>query len=78
MSKRTDLISSGTKRNRFRSENGGTSIEDNVRYSLPFGLLGRILPFGLLGRIVHSLLMVKRDVEAIFQYREQKMANFFR
>jgi ligand-binding SRPBCC domain-containing protein len=52
---------------RFRSENGGTWIEDHVRYSLPFGVLGGI---------VHSL-MVRRDVKAIFRYREQKIREIF-
>jgi ligand-binding SRPBCC domain-containing protein len=52
---------------RFRPENGGTWIEDHVRYSLPFGAVGGI---------VHSL-MVRRDVNAIFRYREQKIREIF-
>jgi uncharacterized protein len=52
---------------RFWPENEGTWIEDEVRYSLPYGVLGRIA-----GR-----LMVKRDVDAIFAYREQKIREIF-
>lgn len=52
---------------RFRPENGGTWIEDHVRYTLPFGFLGLV---------VHRL-MVRRDVEAIFRYREQKIRQIF-
>jgi ligand-binding SRPBCC domain-containing protein len=51
----------------FRPENGGTRIEDHVRYSLPFGLLGKIA----------HCLMVRRDVEAIFRYREQRIREIF-
>jgi ligand-binding SRPBCC domain-containing protein len=52
---------------RFRSENGGTWIEDTVRYALPFGPLGRM---------VHRL-MVARDVAAIFAYRARKVREIF-
>lgn len=44
---------------RFESINGGTRLIDNVRY---------ILPFGLLGRLAHSLL-VRPQLDTIFDYR---------
>lgn len=52
---------------RFWTENGGTWIEDTVRYSLPFGLLGQL---------VRSLL-VARDVAGIFDYRKGKIREVF-
>lgn len=50
---------------RFKSENGGTRIGDHVNYALPFGILGEI---------AHAL-MVKRDVESIFQFRQQRLTE---
>lgn len=47
----------------FTAENGGTRIGDRVDYALPFGILGQI---------VHSL-MVRRDVESIFQFRQHQL-----
>jgi hypothetical protein len=44
---------------RFESIEGGTRLVDEVRY---------ILPLGFLGRVAHSLL-VKRQLETIFDYR---------
>jgi ligand-binding SRPBCC domain-containing protein len=52
---------------RFKSENGGTSIEDHLRYSLPLGILCRI---------AHRIT-VRRDVETIFNYREQRIRELF-
>jgi len=52
---------------RFESYNGGTKIRDVVRYALPFGILGRI---------VHAI-KVRRDVEAIFQYRRRRIEELF-
>lgn len=49
----------------FVSENGGTKIGDHVDYSLPFGVLGEV---------AHAL-MVRRDVESIFQFRQQRLAE---
>ena len=43
---------------RFREENGVTTIEDEVRYAMPFGLLGRM---------IHPL--VRRQLTGIFDYR---------
>jgi ligand-binding SRPBCC domain-containing protein len=48
---------------RFRAVEGGTDMEDTVRYGLPFGLLGDV---------VHAL-QVRRDVEEIFRYREARI-----
>jgi ligand-binding SRPBCC domain-containing protein len=46
-------------RHRFEEEDNGTRMVDEVRYELPFGVLGNI---------VHRLI-VRRDVERIFNYR---------
>jgi ligand-binding SRPBCC domain-containing protein len=48
---------------RLTPENGGTRIRDEVTYALPLGVLGRI---------VHPLL-VRRDVEAIFDFRQHRL-----
>lgn len=52
---------------RFESARGGTKLTDVVRYALPMG------PFG---EIAHKL-WVKRDVERIFAYRQQKIEEMF-
>jgi len=49
----------------FVSENGGTRIGDHVDYALPFGILGQL---------VHTV-MVRRDVENIFKFRQQRLAE---
>ncbi len=49
----------------FRAVPGGTVVEDVVRYALPFGLLGRL---------VHWLL-VRRDLNNIFDYRAVRLAE---
>jgi ligand-binding SRPBCC domain-containing protein len=51
----------------FEAVDGGTRLGDEVRY---------LLPFGPLGSLVHGL-MVRRDVEAIFAYRNQVIGEFF-
>ena len=48
---------------RFTPENGGTRMRDQVDYALPFGILGHM---------VHTLI-VKRDVETIFRYRQKRL-----
>jgi ligand-binding SRPBCC domain-containing protein len=48
---------------RFREGEGGTWMEDIVRYALPFGPLGRVAHW----------LQVRRDVEGIFDYRAKKI-----
>jgi ligand-binding SRPBCC domain-containing protein len=45
----------------------GTLMTDRVSYALPFGLLGRLAHF----------LIVRRDLEAIFEYRGQRIAERF-
>ncbi len=52
---------------RFEPMNGGTQVRDTVRYSLPFGPLGRL---------VHAWV-VRSDLEAIFDYRAARMAELF-
>jgi ligand-binding SRPBCC domain-containing protein len=47
----------------FVEENGGTRIRDQVDYALPFGVIGEV---------VHTL-MVRRDVESIFAYRQKRL-----
>jgi ligand-binding SRPBCC domain-containing protein len=49
----------------FVAENDGTRISDDVEYALPFGFVGRL---------AHALL-VRTDVEKIFEYRQQKLAE---
>ncbi|MEZ5391480.1 MAG: SRPBCC family protein [Bryobacterales bacterium] len=49
---------------RFREEDGQTVAEDHVRYAVPGGAL------------VHNLF-VRRDVERIFAFRQQKMQELF-
>ena len=52
---------------RFEAERGGTRIHDEVRY---------LLPFGVLGRIVHRI-QVRKDVETIFAYRRAAVNSVF-
>jgi len=52
----------------FRTFGGGTRMRDVVRYRLPFGPLGRIV----------NALMVRRDVERIFDYRNRRIGEIFR
>lgn len=52
---------------RFRELEGGTLIEDVVRYALPFGAFGRLAHW----------LQVSRDLESIFEYRAKKVSEFF-
>ncbi len=51
----------------FSTVRGGTSMVDKVEYTLPFGVLGRL---------VHSL-QVRRDLAGIFDYREQRIRERF-
>ena len=52
---------------RFIEEGKCTRIVDEVLYDLPFGLIGRIAHW----------LMVRRDVEKIFTFRESKIRELF-
>lgn len=49
---------------RFQAVDGGTRMCDVVRYSLPFGVLGRM---------AHAWV-VKADLEKIFDYRARKVS----
>ncbi len=51
----------------FRESDGGTMMEDVVRYALPFGPLGRLAHWA----------QVRRDVEKIFDYRAVRIREFF-
>ncbi len=46
---------------------GGTRITDRVRYRVGFGFIGRLATW----------LLVRRDIERIFQYRKQVIAALF-
>lgn len=52
---------------RFWPENGGTALEDIVRYALPFGLFGQAAHWAL----------VSRDVANIFTFRQKKIQQLF-
>jgi len=51
----------------FEAHQGGTQMTDVVRYRLPLGIIGRG---------VHAV-SVRRDVERIFDYRFQRIAELF-
>lgn len=51
----------------FTEVEGGTKIEDHVRYAMPFGLLGSV---------VHAVY-VRRDLERIFSYRKTIVDELF-
>ena len=48
---------------RFTESAGGTVIEDEVRYELPLGVLGRV-----------ALPLVRRQLDRIFTYRSDRVA----
>jgi ligand-binding SRPBCC domain-containing protein len=52
---------------RFRAVERGTMMEDDVRYALPFGPLGRLAHW----------LYVRRDLESIFDYRAARIKERF-
>jgi len=51
----------------FEAHGDRTKMIDVVRYRLPFGMLGRLV----------NKLMVRRDVEKIFDYRRQTIEHLF-
>lgn len=51
----------------FVELNGGTQISDNIVYSLPYGIFGRI---------AHSFF-VERSLHQIFNYRQKIMKKIF-
>ena len=54
-------------RHHFYAVEGGTMMEDHVRYALPFGPLGRLA----------YRLYVRRDLESIFDYRAARIKERF-
>ncbi|GIW94382.1 MAG: hypothetical protein KatS3mg110_2423 [Pirellulaceae bacterium] len=52
---------------RFIQVRGGTELQDEVVYELPLGVVGRV---------VHEWV-VKRDLDAIFDYREKTIREIF-
>lgn len=52
---------------RFREQDGGTWMGDVVKYALPLGPLGQLAHW----------LMVRRDVETIFDYRATRIGELF-
>jgi len=51
----------------FKEVNDGVEIHDSVSYSIPFGLLGRLL---------HAV-WIKRDLERIFKFRKNVIDQIF-
>lgn len=51
----------------FKEEDGGTMIEDEVKYAIPFSIIGRIC----------NHLFIKNDLNKIFQYRKEKISLIF-
>ncbi len=52
---------------RFVPGNGGTTVTDHVEYELPLGPLGRVA----------NGLVVRHDLDRIFGYRRQRIAEIF-
>lgn len=52
---------------RFEERDGGTWMEDEVRYALGFGVFGEIA----------RRVLVERDVRAIFDYRAERIRELF-
>lgn len=51
----------------FEEKDGGTLITDDVRYVIPFGIIGRMAHF----------LFVKRQLKKIFDFREKVISEIF-
>ena len=51
----------------FTAQEGGTMMRDCVTYALPLGFLGRVAHW----------MVVRRDVEKIFEFRAQTMRRLF-
>ena len=49
----------------FTTERGGTRIGDEVEYAMPLGIAG----------VIAHALVVRRDVESIFDYRQRRLAE---
>ncbi len=53
---------------KFQEENGKVKICDTVHYDLPLGFIGSV---------IHSIF-VKKKLERIFNYREEKLKDLFK
>lgn len=53
---------------RFIEKDGGVLVLDRVRYSLPFGVLGRIM----------QKLVVKKKLDNIFLFRRETLSHLFK
>ena len=51
----------------FREVEGGVEIVDTVHYTIPFGIIGRLLHWA----------WIKRDLDNIFSYRKNIINKFF-
>jgi ligand-binding SRPBCC domain-containing protein len=51
----------------FRNTESGVEMKDILTYRLPLGIIGKLI----------DLMLVRRKVKAIFQYRESKIRNLF-
>lgn len=51
----------------FEHDGDATIVRDTVRYALPFGLLGAL----------SETLFVRRDLERVFDYRAERVAQIF-
>jgi ligand-binding SRPBCC domain-containing protein len=51
----------------FTEKNGGVEMCDEISYAIPFGLLGRLA----------NQILVKRQVNSIFEYRQKKIEAIF-
>ena len=54
-------------RHSFKDINGGTMIQDTVRYVVPMGIIGRFLNF----------IWIQKDLKGIFAYRKIIISNKF-
>ena len=50
---------------KFKKVDGGVEISDKVIYSIPMGIIGRVLHY----------LWIKRDLEKIFSHRKEEIEN---
>lgn len=54
-------------RHMFREEKGGTMVIDELRYAVPFGIVGRIV----------RKVFIRRQLEKIFSYRAEAIKKIF-
>ncbi len=52
---------------RFQEVPGGTNILDKIHYELPYGIIGKAI----------NQIKIKRDLRAIFAYRQSKIIELF-